>query len=67
MLLFNVVLEAIARRAKLQTTSTIFNKRTQLLAYANDIEIFGKSLEAFRDAYLALEAEVGLKNKRQNT
>jgi hypothetical protein len=36
-LLFNVVLEVIVRRANLQTTNTIYNKETQLLAYADDI------------------------------
>jgi hypothetical protein len=30
----NVVLEVIVRRANLQTTGTIYNKETQLLAYA---------------------------------
>jgi hypothetical protein len=58
------------RRAKLQTSGTIFNKQTQLLAYANDIDIVGKSLEAVRDAYLALEAEaakVVLKINEQKT
>jgi hypothetical protein len=57
-LLFNVVLEVIVRRANLQTTSTIYNKETQLLAYA------------VRDAYLALEieaAKVGLKINEQKT
>jgi hypothetical protein len=47
-------------------TGTIFNKQTQLLAYADDIDIVGKSLEA----YLALEAEaaeVGLKINEQKT
>jgi hypothetical protein len=56
-LLFNVVLEVIVRRAKLQTTGTIYNRETQLLAYADDIDIVGRSQSAVRDAYLALERE----------
>jgi hypothetical protein len=58
-LLLNVVLEAIVRRAELQTTGTIFNinKQTQFLAYVDDIEIVGRNLEAVHDAYLALETE----------
>jgi hypothetical protein len=31
--------------------STIFNKHKQLLAYTDDIDIVGRSLEAVRDAY----------------
>jgi hypothetical protein len=50
-LLFNVVLEVIVRRANLQTTRTIYNKETQLLAYADEINIVGTSLSAVRDAY----------------
>jgi hypothetical protein len=70
-LLFNVVLEVIVRRVNLQTTGTIYNKETQLLAYANDIDIFSRSQSAVRNAYLALEkeaAKVGLiiMNKREN-
>jgi hypothetical protein len=38
-LLFNVVLEVIVRRANLQATGTIYKKATQLLAYADDIDI----------------------------
>jgi hypothetical protein len=56
-LIFNVVLEVIVRRANLQTTGTIYNKETQLLAYADDIDIVGRSQSAVRDAYLALEKE----------
>jgi hypothetical protein len=65
-LLFNVVLEVIVR----QTTGTIYNKETQLLAYADDIDIVGRSQSAVRDAYLALEkdaAKVGLKINEQKT
>jgi cytochrome c551/c552 len=66
-LLFNVVLETTA---KLQMTDTIFNNQTQLLAYADDSDIVGRSLEAVHDAYLVLGAEaakVGLKNNKQET
>jgi hypothetical protein len=69
-LLFNVVLEVIVRRVNLQTTGTIYNKETQLLAYADDIDIVGKSQSAVRDAYLALKGEaakVGLKINEQKT
>jgi hypothetical protein len=71
-LLFNVVLvlEVIVRRANLQTTGTIYNKETQLLVYADDIDIVGRSQSAVRDAYLALEgkaAKVGLKINEQKT
>jgi hypothetical protein len=64
-------MEVIVRRANLQTTGTIYNKETQLLVYADDIEIVGRSQSAVRNAYLALEGEaakVGLKliNKIQN-
>jgi hypothetical protein len=51
------VLEVIVRRANLQTTGTIYNKETQLIAYADDIDIVGRSQSAVRDGYLALEAE----------
>jgi hypothetical protein len=49
-LLFNVVFEAIVRRTKLHTTGTIFKKQAQLLAYSDDINIVGRSLEAVWDA-----------------
>jgi hypothetical protein len=70
MLLFNIVLEVIVRRANLQTTGTIYNKKIQLLAYADDIDIVGRSQSAVRHAYLALEGEavkVGLKINEQKT
>jgi hypothetical protein len=48
-LLFNVVLEVIVRRANLQTTDTIYNKETQLLAYADEIDVVRRSQSAVRD------------------
>jgi hypothetical protein len=69
-LFFNVVLEVIVRRANLQTTGTIYNEETQLLTYADDIDIVGRSQSSVRDANLALEGEaakVGLKINEQKT
>jgi hypothetical protein len=70
-LLFKVVLEVIVRRANLQTTGSIYNKETQLFAYADDIDIVGRSQPAVRDAYLALEIEAAkvrfkINEKRRN-
>jgi hypothetical protein len=65
-LFFNVVVEVIVRRANLQPTGTIYNKETQLLAYADDIDIVGRSQSAVRNAYLALEgkaAKIRVNNK----
>jgi hypothetical protein len=45
-LLFNVVLEVIVRQTNLQTTGTIYNKETQLLAHADDIDIVSRSQSA---------------------
>jgi hypothetical protein len=64
------VLEVIVQRENLQTTGTIYNKETQLFAYADDIDFFGRSQSAIRDAYLALEreaAKIGLKINEQKT
>jgi hypothetical protein len=64
------VLEVIVERANLQTTEIIYNKETQLLAYADDIDIVSRSWPVVWNAYLALEGEaakVGLKIKEQQT
>jgi hypothetical protein len=64
------VLEVIVRRANLQITGTIYNKETQLLVYADDINIVCRSQSAVRNAYLAMErkaAKVALKINEQKT
>ena len=38
--LFNIGLEGVVRRAGINTSGSIFNKPVQLLAYADDIDIF---------------------------
>jgi hypothetical protein len=60
----------LSGRANLQTTRSINNKETQLIAYADDIDIVGRSQSGVRNAYLALEGEaakVGLKINEQKT
>jgi hypothetical protein len=62
------VLEVIVRRVNLQTTSTIYSKETQLLPYADYIDVVGRSKSAVRDAALEIEAaKVGLKMNEQKT
>jgi hypothetical protein len=46
------ILKTIVRQAELQTTGTIFDKQTHFIAYADDINIVGRSLEAVHDAYI---------------
>ena len=56
-LLFNMVLEYAVRKANVQTTGTIFNKSTQLIAYADDIAIVSRSLPAAEESFTAIEKE----------
>ena len=41
--LFNIVLEGVIRRAGIRTEGTIFNKSTQYVGYADDINMIGRS------------------------
>jgi Reverse transcriptase (RNA-dependent DNA polymerase) len=50
-LLFNAVLEVIVRRANMQASGTILTKHRQIFAYADDIDIIGKTQAAVREAY----------------
>jgi hypothetical protein len=64
--LFNIVLEAIVRQAKVQTLDTIFIKQTQLFGYVSDIDIVGSSLEVVRDAYLLSIGGISSKSKAED-
>jgi hypothetical protein len=52
-------LELILRRGRLRTKDTIFNKQTQKLGYADDIDIIGRSQAAAWNfsTFLALQSE----------
>jgi hypothetical protein len=55
-LLFNIALEKVIREAGVQTRGTIFYKSVQILAYADDVDIVGRSLCAMEEAFLAIES-----------
>lgn len=52
-LLFNIALEKAIRDSGIQTRSTIFQKSTQILAYADDIDIIGRTRESVSEAFSA--------------
>ena len=53
-LLFNIALEKIIRNAKLENKGTIYSKSIQILAYADDIDIVGRTINSVKEACLAL-------------
>jgi len=55
--LFNIALEGICRRAKVEMKGTIFKKSSQLLGFADDIDIVGRNLRSITDTYSRLEKE----------
>ncbi|CAK1591299.1 unnamed protein product [Parnassius mnemosyne] len=62
-LLFNIALDKCIRDSKIETKGTIYHKSVQILGYADDLDVIGRSLPAMESAYLALEksaAEAGL-------
>jgi len=52
--LFNIALEYVIRQLSVQTTSTIFYKSVQLIGYADDINIMGRTKRAISEAYSEL-------------
>lgn len=56
-MLFNIALEGVIRRSKIETGGSIFVKSTQVLAFADDIDIIGRNIRAVKDAYCKLEKE----------
>ena len=61
--LFNLIMEAVIRRAGAERSGTIFYKSVQLLAYADDIDIIGKTKRAVSAVFSDIEkesAKVGL-------
>ena len=61
--LFNILLEKVIPDADMNRTGTIYTKQHMLLAYADDIDIMGRTLRAVTAAFEKVEkesAKVGL-------
>jgi len=62
-MLFNITQEYAITKSGIQTRGTIFYKLVQLMAYADDIVIIGRSLASMREGFHLLEEaskEMGL-------
>jgi hypothetical protein len=69
-MLFNIALEGVVRRAGVEKGGSIFTKSVQLLGFADDIDIIGRSVRAVKDAYIKLEKEanrIGLRVNEDKT
>jgi hypothetical protein len=53
--LFNVALEKVVRDAALNIRGTIFYKSIQIIAYADDIDIIGRTQSAMIEAFNSLK------------
>ena len=49
LILFNLKLEKVIRDSEIETKGTIYNKNTQILAYADDMVIVGRSIGALKE------------------
>jgi hypothetical protein len=62
-LLFNVALEWAIRKSGIETRGTIFHKSVQVFAFADDINIIGRSQRVVKEAFLNFKKaakEIGL-------
>jgi hypothetical protein len=67
---FNTSLEKVIRDAEVETGGTIFNKSVQILAYADDIVIIGRSLAVVKETFVSMEKavrEMGLTVNKNKT
>ena len=53
-LMFNVVLEIAIRRSKVEILGTIFDKCSQIMAYAGDVVVMGRSLKDVEEVFTSL-------------
>jgi hypothetical protein len=68
-LLFNIALEKVIRDSGIQTRGTIFCKSMQILAFADDIDIIGRSEDDIKKSFMALKTAadaMGLRGMKKN-
>jgi hypothetical protein len=53
--LFNLALEKVIRNAKLDIRGNIYTRTVQLLAYADDLVIVGRTIQATKESFMVLE------------
>ena len=67
---FNILLETIMVSANINTGNIIYNKDGQILAYADDIDVIGRTASVVTNNFLAIEKaanSVGLKVNGEKT
>jgi hypothetical protein len=55
--LLNIALEYVIRQLSVQTTSTVFHKSVQIIGYADDINIMGRTKRVISEVYSELKRE----------
>jgi hypothetical protein len=66
--LFNIALEGVIRRSKVDISESIFSKEMQ--SFANDVDIVGRNLRVVTDTYSKLEVQankIGLQINEEKT
>jgi hypothetical protein len=65
--LFNLALERVIRDAKLDVKDTnIYTRTVQIMAYADDLVILGRTIQAMKEAFMALETSARKKGLAVN-
>ncbi|XP_066900986.1 uncharacterized protein [Halyomorpha halys] len=65
-ILFDLALEKAIRESGIQVSRTIFSRTIQLLAYADDIDIAGRSFQAVPDGFMKLAEAARKKRLEEN-
>lgn len=69
-ILFNIALEKAVKDSGINTAGTIFNRSSSTLAYADDLDIVGRTPAEVKDGFANLEraaADIGLKVNAEKT